>query len=100
MIVKISNDENYLDWKAKGTDRIIQNVRNILRTKKYEVPFLRNMGVNPNFIDASIHSIKASIQDDVTTAIETYEPRVKVLSVTVEDYDVNGHIAISVEVEV
>ena len=100
MIVKISNNETYLNWKATGTDRIIQNVRNILRTRKYEVPFIRDMGVNPNFIDTSIRTIQASVQEDVTTTIEKYEPRVKVLSVVVEDYDVNGHITISVEVEV
>lgn len=100
MIVTISNLDTTIDLTAKDTDRIIQNVKNILRTKKYEVPFDREFGINPDFVDNPIHTIMTDIEADIKETIEKYESRVSVLNVTLNGVDENGNANISVELEV
>lgn len=96
----VSSDDTMLDWNASGNDRIIQNVLNIIRTRKFEVPFMREFGIDPDYIDSVLSDFQAEIISDVTQNIETYEPRVEVLNVEVDRNDVNGDIRITVELEV
>lgn len=96
----ISSENDTLDWNSTGDDRIIQNVLNIVRTKKYEVPYMREMGIDPDFLDDAITKNYAEIVNDVTENINTYEPRVEVVDVSLSVNDANGDVVISVEVEV
>ena len=100
MLYTLRSDEKNIDWRVTGTDRILQNVLNIIRTKKYEVPFNRMFGINPDYIDNSIALHKAEIIGDVTQNISLYEPRANVVSVNVDSYDNDGNVLIVVEVEV
>lgn len=100
MIVTVYNNDNSIDWKATGTDRIIQNVRNIIRTRNFEVPFIPLMGINHEFIDSLPQKIKAELADHITEVINTYEPRVSVKDVRIESCDENGDYVIAVELEV
>lgn len=100
MKVTIYSNDNSIDWEAKGTDRIIQNVRNIVRTRCFEVPFIPLMGINHEFIDSIPQKIKAEISAHVTEVITTYEPRVSVVDVRIESCDENGDYVIAVDLEV
>ena len=101
MIYKIkSNDERIMNWNATGEERIVQNVLNIIRTRKYEIPFNRQMGINPDYIDDSIENNRADIINDVYNNIEKYESNVEILKVEIESSDTNGDIIIAVEIEV
>lgn len=100
MIYKISSADEILDWNATGNDRIIQNVLNIIRTKKYEVPFMRLMGINPDYIDEAISGYRADLVNDVVENINAYESRVTVLNVDISVNNPNGDIEITVELEV
>ena len=100
MIVTVRSDEEQIEWGAKGNDRIVQNVRNILRTRKFEVPFLRDMGISPDLIDSSINQIKADITTGVIELINTYESRANILDVKLETADENGDCVIAVTMEV
>lgn len=100
MVVTISSNENTIEWGATGVDRIIQNARNIIRTRKYEVPFLRHMGITPDIIDASVQTLKSDIAAEVTDALNAYEERVTVLDVLLDSVDANGDYIIVVKLEV
>lgn len=100
MIYKISSEDEVIDWNATGNDRIVQNVLNIIRTKKYEVPFMRLMGISPDYIDEALNGYRADIINDVIENINTYEPRVEVLNVDISISNPNGDIEITVELEV
>ena len=99
MIVTIRSDNNVIDWGAKDNDRIIQNARNILRTRKYEVPFMRDLGINPELIDSSYNKFTAEIVAEITDALK-YESRVTVVEARVESADENGDYIIAVDLEV
>lgn len=100
MIVTIYSNDNSLDWGATGVERIIQNARNILRTRCFEVPFIPLLGIKSDFIDSLPQKIKSELFTHVTEVLNTYEPRVSVIDVRTESCDGNGDYVIAVELEV
>jgi phage baseplate assembly protein W len=80
----VSSNETLINWNANGTERILQNVNNILNTIKYEVPYDRLMGRDPNNIDTVLNKSKYSIMEETYNLINTYEPRATVKSVDIE----------------
>lgn len=100
MIYTIRSNSKNIDWRANGNERIVQNVLNILRTKHYEIPFNRDMGINPDYIDSSLYNNKVEIIEDVKRNISIYESRANILSINVESCDSEGNLLITVEIEV
>ena len=96
----VSSDSPDIQWGLTGEERIVQNVLNILRTKKHEVPFMRDFGVDPDNFDEDIDFIRANIMQDVTNEIKAYESRVEVLGVTLSGVDENNNLIITVEMGV
>lgn len=100
MIVTVHSNDETINWQAKGAERIAQNVLNILRTRQFEVPFMRDLGINPDFLDSEPHSMTTDFVTHVTSVIEAGEPRATVRNVKVESGDENGAYVIAVELEV
>lgn len=96
----LTNTDTTIEWGLTGTERIAQNVLNIIRTKTTEVPFLRELGVNCNYVDAGIDYMRTQIANDIIEIINKYEPRAEILSVAITGIDVNGNAIIQVEMEV
>ena len=100
MVVTIYSNDSTIDWSATDNDRIIQNAKNIIRTRKFEVPYMIPLGINPDFIDATVNEIRAGLEEDIIETLKIYEDRVTVLSVNVISVDESGNYVIAVELEV
>lgn len=103
MIVQIENDNNSsnLPWgKAKGKDRIVQNVKNILNTYKYEVAYNRNLGISPDIIDKDVETMKSIIMEDLFDNIKQYEPRAKLKAVEIKEITSDGAISAAITIEI
>lgn len=100
MVVTVYSNDDSINWSATGTERIIQNVRNILRTRQFEVPFIRELGIDGNYIDITHSDISAEFTAHVEDIINEFEPRVTVRDVKLESFDENGNYNIAVELEV
>lgn len=100
MVYKISSSDHYINWDATGEERIAQNVLNILRIRKREVPFMPDLGLRPENIDDLMHSITHSIKDEVIEAVNKWESRAEVIDVYVKAIDTDGGMEIIVELEV
>lgn len=100
MIVTVSSNDNTLNWTAKGDERIVQNVHNIIRTRMYEVPFMRHLGVDDDYIDSNQTEIKTGFIAHITELINEYEPRANVVDIRIDSCDENGDYIISVDLEV
>lgn len=94
-----TNHAAALDWSAKGKDRIVQNVLNIMRTYKGEVAYDRGFGISPDVIDKPADEVQAIIADDLSARIAQDEPRAQLVSVTAS-HDASGDIVIFVKIEV
>ena len=96
----LTSTDTTIEWGLTGSDRIAQNVLNIIRTKTSEVPFLRELGVNHAYTDSSIDYMRTQIANDIIEIINKYEDRAEILSVQITGIDVNGNAIIQVEAEV
>lgn len=72
-----------IDWNARGIDRVLQNIVNLLNTFRYEVAYDRIIGRDPANIDRPLEKIIPAIIAETYDLIEEYEPRVKVKNVEV-----------------
>lgn len=72
---------------ADGMEEIAQNVRMIVLTMAGSVPLHRAFAHTPDFLDAPSPLEAARLIGRLTTAIETYEPRVKVERISLERRD-------------
>lgn len=97
--VVLSNDKT-ISWGLTGSDRIAQNVLNIIRTRASEVPFLHDMGISYDYIDSNIEYVRTHITNDIIELIGKYESRAKILNVNITGFDDNGNAIIQVEMEV
>lgn len=81
------------------TEEILQNLTMLLSTPKYTVPLDRDFGLSQRFIDKPAPAVaEALFVSEILDAIEKYEPRVKVESVTFEQGDTPGMLIPRVEV--
>lgn len=80
---------------------ILQNISIILSTLQGTVPLYRDFGLNKRSVDKPINVAKPMIIADVTEAINEFEPRARVVSVSfLEDKDSPGKLIPIVEVEI
>ena len=101
LTIDTSEQSNALPWfDAKGTDRIIQNIKNIVNTYKYEVAYLRGFGMSPDAIDKDVDTMRGVITEDVLDNIKAYEPRATLVSVTVKEISEDGGVIAVVQIEI
>lgn len=94
----ISNKKS-INWNAKGHERILQNISNILSIYKYEVAYDRTFGRNPQNIDKPLNKSLSAIITETYDLIKDYEPRAIVKDVIVENSDADIVIKVVVEIE-
>jgi phage baseplate assembly protein W len=86
----------------KDVEAVKQSVLNILLTNKGERPFLPTFGANiRSHLFENIDSVTSSlIEEDITFALRNFEPRVRVLSVNVEEQPERNAVNITLDVEI
>ncbi|MCR4442137.1 MAG: hypothetical protein QHH10_08300 [Peptococcaceae bacterium] len=89
-----------LAWDAKGNNRILQNVANLIKTFQYEVAYNRLMGINPDILDKPLEEVFVLYTAEVYRVVSTFEPRAKVKNVMLVGIDQEGNITARVVVEI
>ena len=79
---------------------IIENLNNVLNTKKGYGSFLKNYGIRDMNEYSSRDHLSVAIMDEVTYNIEQYEPRLQLVSIAIEDNDDPFQIAFKIECRV
>lgn len=97
-----SCDLSELTFNESDTLRsILQNVAIILATRVGTVPMYREFGTEHSILDRPIPAVRPMLLAEIKTAIERFEPRVRVTSVTLDDAgSMEGRISPVVEVEI
>ena len=85
--------------ESEEVRNILQNIRMILRTPRGSVPMYRDFGLDWSFLDRPTSQAQIMVIPLVREAVELWEPRVTVKSVTLSKVDTNGAAKIDVEVE-
>lgn len=84
----------------QGLQSIIENLNNVLNTKKGYGSFLKNYGIRDMNEYSSRDHLSVAIMDEVTYNIEQYEPRLQLVSIAIEDNDDPFQIAFKIECRV
>lgn len=88
MILYATADDSPLNFApATKAERIIQNLRIILKTRRGSLPNYRDFGLSWDYIDRPIHEAKALLAADVIETVERYEKEVRIVSVTFGESD-------------
>ena len=97
MTIKFSNADK-LDWNATGIEQIKNNVLNIIRTRRGEVPYMPTLGLNPDYIDSPLLQNKASLEMEIRNQLALFEPNATLDSLSIipsEDGDYIIEVVIS-----
>ena len=70
--------------RASGNSAPDVCANNLLRTIRSEVPFERIKGIDPRLIDRPMSEAESDIRKDAEWVISTYEPRVTVNAINIE----------------
>lgn len=81
--ISLSEEINFAP--GSETEEILQNVRTILTTCVGTVPLDRDLGISYEYVDKPLPVARSLMQAAVIDAIEEFEPRATVESVTFDD---------------
>lgn len=86
-MVLMVNSTEQIDWTATGTGQIKNNILNILRTRRGEVPYMPNLGLTSDYVDALALRNRAEIERDIQAQLSRWEPSASLdsLSVTADE---------------
>lgn len=86
----------------KDAEAVKQSVINILSTNRGERPFMPNFGSNiRGYLFENVDAVTISlIEEEIRSTLANYEPRVKVLSVDVDDLIDQNAINVRLEIEI
>lgn len=80
-------------------EEVLQNVRTLLATIKYEIPLDRAFGLSGDVVDMPIQQAAANLSSEIFSQIKRYEPRAVVENISFEK-DLNGRLVPIVEVDI
>ena len=86
-----------IEWMATGIEQIKNNVINIVRTRLGEVPYMINLGINPDYMDRPAVNDRAAIVADIRAQLRTWESEAQLTNLTIIP-DGSGDYKIEMEV--
>lgn len=81
-------------------EEVLQNVGVIISTPTFSVPLDRGLGLAQRFVDKPVQLAQTILISEVMDAVERYEPRAEIVSVTFENGDTPGKLIPKVEVNI
>lgn len=100
MVVTVTSNDS-INWNAKTEiEKKINQVSNLLRTLKGEIPFMRDKGISNELIDNPFPSIKPVLINEVTAVISENVENVTLQSVDFLDGESIGDFIIKVVCEI
>lgn len=82
----------------KGNGRPERCVANLISMSRGECPYDRIKGINPDFVGMAYVEAKAQIKSDIKWLIRTYEPRVDIDNINVDDVVIrSGRFTLSID---
>ena len=80
-------------------EEVLQNVRTIISTIKYEIPLDRDFGIDGDVIDMPMQQAQAKLTQEIFRAVRQYEPRAVIESISFSG-DESGKLTPTLEVSI
>lgn len=85
-----------IDWEADDQEQVRNNLLNLLRTRRGEVPYMPTFGLDPDLVGKPITTVTAQLRSDIQEQIAKWMPEIDLDSVTITA-DENGNLEVEVE---
>ena len=100
VVVITGNERQKINFAPETTaEEIVQNVRTILTTIKYQIPLDREFGIDGDPVDKPMPQAQALITSEIIRQVRRYEPRAVINSITFTG-ELNGKLIPRVEVTI
>lgn len=100
MVHTIDTSKKDLNWTAKGAERILQNVINLINTWRYEIAFNRTKGIDPAIQDKPLDGAIAEYTAEIYRVVSDHELRATVKEVQFTGLDNEGNFNFKVVVDI
>lgn len=100
MVVREDEKAEFLVAPSSTEEEVFQNVYLILRSRQYEIPLARGLGIDPDIEGRSLAVAETLAAQSISDAIENYEPRAVIKSIDFETDHGTGKLVPTVEVSV
>ena len=100
MIYAIDNSLTGINWNLTGTNLTVQNAINIIRTFKYEIAYLRTLGITQELLDQPLSKIKGKLATEIIDQIKLYYPDINIVSIDISQAGYNGNLQIKVVIDI
>lgn len=95
-----ANQKPAINLAPKTTvEEVLQNVRTIISTIKYEIPLDRGFGIDGDVIDMPMQQAQAKLTQEIFRAVRQYEPRAIIESISFAG-DASGKMVPKMEVSI
>lgn len=97
-----TNKPNGEIYKKTDAAAVKQAVKNLIQTNFHEKPFLPRFGGNIRefLFELAYSDIKGDIKNNIIRAIQTYEPRAKILKIDVNPRPESNSLSVTLEFQV
>ena len=99
-LLEISGLSPNYTYGATGVKEIMQNVRNILATRKGTAPMDREFGLSYEFLDTPMPGIRAKAEQEIFLQVRKYEPRAEIREIDWYAEILAGKVSPKVKVEI
>jgi len=96
----IIDTSSEIDWQATGNDLTLQNITNIIKTFKYEVAYLRTLGLPQDLLDLPLSKSRGRLTTAITDQITLYYPDVEIISVDILSITADGNLQARVVINI
>lgn len=91
------NTGDDIDWEAGAEEQLKNDVLNLLKTRRGEVPFMPGLGLESKYIGRPVSEIGPALRNDITEQLEKWMPEVEIESISITS-DANGDLNVEIEV--
>lgn len=92
------NTSDSIDWEADANAQLKNDVLNILKTRRGEVPFMPGLGLEGKYIGRPVTEIGPAMRNDITEQLEKWMPGVEIGSISITA-DASGDLNVGIEVD-
>ena len=95
-----SNDDLKINFAPKTLiEEVIQNVRTLISTIKWQIPLARDIGISGDVVDMPILQAKARLSQEIIQCLKRCEPRAQIQKIEFET-DETGRLKPKIEVKI
>lgn len=99
--IDVSPDPGLIDFAPSDeAAEIVQNVKTILSTRKYDVPLDRDFGAAADLVDLPLPRAKAAMSADIIAAVKKYESRAEITKISFDGDGVSGALKPRVRIKI